>query len=85
METIIKEILEENECLIADGFDDAIIGFQQKDGDVIVVYSINKCIYSLMENDNMGYEEAEEFLHFNIINCYMGVKTPIFIKTYYNG
>tara|TARA_R110002051_G_scaffold300802_1_gene368338 strand:+ start:213 stop:470 length:258 start_codon:yes stop_codon:yes gene_type:complete len=85
MENTIKEILEENDCLTADGFDDAIIGFQQKDGHVMVVYSINKCIYSLMENDNMGYQEAEEFLHFNTINCYMGVKTPIFIKTYYNG
>ncbi len=85
MENIIKEILEENDCLIAHGFDDAIIGFQQKDGDVIVVYSINKCIYSLMERDKMGYQEAEEFLYFNTINCYMGVKTPIFIKTYYNG
>ena len=56
---MIKEILEENDCLIADGFDDAIIGFHQKDGEVIVVYSINKCIYSLMEDNKWGYQEAE--------------------------
>ena len=35
-----------------------------------------------MERDKMGYQEAEEFLYFNTINCYMGVKTPIFIETY---
>jgi len=81
---MIKEILEENDCLIADGFDDAIIGFHQKDGEVIVVYSINKCIYSLMEDNKWGYQEAEEFLYFNTINCYVGEKTPIFIDTYYN-
>ena len=85
MKNIIKDILEENECLTAHGFDDAIIGTCQRDGNVMVVYDIDKCVDSLMESDNMGYEEAEEFLHFNTIDFYMGVKTPIFIKTYYNG
>ena len=83
MEKIIKEVLLENECLTADGFDDAIIGTCiNKDGEVVAVYDINKCIDSLMNNDGMDYEEAEEFFYFNTINCYMGVKTPIFIETY---
>ena len=79
----IKEVLEENDCLIADGFDDAIIGTYQRDGEVIVVYDIDKCIDSLLR-DGMDYQEAEEFLYFNTINCYVGEKTPIFIDTYYN-
>lgn len=81
---MIKEILEENDCLIADGFDDAIIGTCQKDGEVIVVYDISKCIDSLVKDDGMEYQEAKEFLYFNTINCYVGEKTPIFIETYNN-
>ena len=80
---MIKEILEEHDCLIADGFDDAIIGTSQRDGEVIVVYDIGKCIDLLMR-DGMTYLEAEEFFYYNTINCYVGDKTPIFIETYNN-
>ena len=80
---MIKEILEEHDCLIADGFDDAIIGTCQRDGEVIVVYDIGKCIDSLLR-DGMDYQEAEEFFYYNTINCYVGEKTPIFIETYNN-
>jgi hypothetical protein len=83
MEIELKNALVENECLIADGFDDAIIGTCiNKDGEVVAVYDINKCIDSLVEKDKMDYQEAEEFFYYNTINCYMGVKTPIFIDTY---
>ena len=83
MEKIIKEVLVENECLIADGFDDAIIGTcLNREGEMVAVYSIEKCIDSLMNNDGMDYEQAEEFFYYNTINCYIGVKTPIFIETY---
>jgi len=80
----IKEVLEENDCVIADGFNDAIIGTCYRDGEVIVVYDINKCIDSLVKDDGMDYQEAEEFLYFNTINCYVGERTPIFIDTYNN-
>ncbi len=80
---MIKEILEENDCLIADGFDDAIIGTCQRDGEVIVVYDIDKCIDSLLR-DGMDYQEAKDFFYYNTINCYVGEKTPIFIDTYNN-
>ena len=83
MEKIIKEVLVENDCLIADGFDNAIIGtYLNREGEMVAVYSIEKCINSLMNNDGMDYEQAEEFFYYNTINCYMGVKTPIFIETY---
>ena len=80
---MIKEILEENDCLIADGFDDAIIGTCLNGGEVIVVYDIGKCIDLLMR-DGMTYLEAKEFFYYNTINCYVGERTPIFIETYNN-
>tara|TARA_R100000781_G_C3969455_1_gene89593 strand:- start:41 stop:292 length:252 start_codon:yes stop_codon:yes gene_type:complete len=77
----LKEELEENDCVVAHGFDDAIIGTCQRDGEVIAVYDISKCIDSLM-NDGMDYQEAEDFFYYNTINCYVGKRTPIFIDTY---
>ena len=78
---ILEEILEENDCVIANGFNDAIIGTCQRDGEVIVVYDIGKCI-DLLIRDGMDYQEAEEFFYYNTINCYIGKRTPIFIETY---
>jgi hypothetical protein len=79
----LETVLNENDCVIVHGFDDAVIGTcLNKDGEVVVVYDIGKCIDSLMEKDKMDYQEAEEFLYFNTINCYVGVRTPIFIDTY---
>ena len=43
------------ESLTADGFDDAIIGFDASGGNVI--YDYNKCLKIWMERDNMNYKE----------------------------
>lgn len=62
--------------LIADGYDDAIIGQTTKG---LVVYNIATIIELLMERDGMTEEEALEFFDFNIDGSYMGDQTPIFI------
>lgn len=62
--------------LIADGFDEAIIGQTTKG---LVVYNIATIIELLMERDGMTEEEALEFFDFNIDGSYMGEQTPIFI------
>lgn len=62
--------------LIADGYDDAIIGQTTKG---LVVYNIAAIIELLMERDGMTEEEALEFFDFNIDGSYMGDQTPIFI------
>jgi len=62
--------------LIADGFDDAIIGQTTKD---LVVYNVSTIIEILMERDEMTEEEALEFFDYNIDGSYMGEQTPIFI------
>ena len=53
-----------------------------REGEMVVVYSIEKCIDSLVKDDGMDYEEAREFLNYNTIGSYIGSKTPIFIHTY---
>jgi hypothetical protein len=74
----LETILELNECLLADGFNDAIIGISQCENPK-AVYSIKKCIDKLIERDGMSKDEAIEFFSFNVSGSYMGEKTPIFI------
>lgn len=72
-----REVLIENteeEILTADGFDDAILGYDEASGKVI--YSVSKCIEILMEDD-MTYEDAIEYFYFNVSGAYVGELTPI--------
>lgn len=74
---MLAEILEnysEEDFLIADGFDDAIIGVDLMT--MKLIYSVSKCISILMKEE-MTEEEAEEFFEFNVSGAYMGEQTPI--------
>jgi|TARA_R100000908_G_C3754606_1_gene148909 hypothetical protein len=74
LEGIIKNFPEE-EFLKADGFDNAIIGFEYST--MRLIYSKLKCVEALMLDDEMDYEEAMEYLEYNTFNAYVGEKTPI--------
>jgi transcriptional regulator with XRE-family HTH domain len=54
----------------------AIIGVSE---DGRVIYDYNLMIESLMQSDNMTYDEASEFIDYNTIRAlpYMGEKAPI--------
>ena len=67
------------EAVIADGLDDAIMGFCAASG--IVVYDYDKCLKIFMERDSMDYETAHEYMEFNVVGAYVGELTPIFIHT----
>ena len=71
------EELESNECLLADGFNDAVVGISYG-VDPKTVYSVHKIIDILME-EGMELEEAMEHFSYNIGGSYVGDKTPIFI------
>lgn len=73
----IEMLLSFNECLLADGFDEAIIGISQCNTPK-AVYDTKKCIEILIERDKMSEEEAVEFFQHNVVGSYMGEKTPIF-------
>jgi hypothetical protein len=68
----------EEELLIANGFDKAMLGITK---DNIAVYSVDKAIQVLHDRDGMDYEEALEFLEFNTIHAYVGENTPIWVYT----
>lgn len=69
----ILEWFSEDEFLIADGFNDAIIGVD--DTSMRLIYSVSKCI-DILKKD-MSEEDAVEFFEYNVKGAYMGDKTPI--------
>ena len=74
----LMEILEEEECLTADGFDDALVGCTYG-ANVVAVYDINKMIEILMAEGN-DYEDAVDFLDYNVVGAYLGEKTPLYVN-----
>lgn len=72
-EDLIERYHEET-FLLADGFDDAILGVDENS--MRVIYSVSKCINILMKD--MSREDAVEYFDFNMRSAYMGEKTPIY-------
>jgi len=69
-----------SDTLVADGFDEAIIGIGRQFNKNLVIYDEDKCIEILMERDGMTDEEAIEFFEFNVVGAYVGEYTPIFVR-----
>jgi hypothetical protein len=67
-----------------DGHDDAIIGpamVWAEDGNLrdVLVYDAEKIRETLMKRDGMSFEDAREFIEFNIEGAYMGPHTAIIV------
>lgn len=62
-------------------YDSAIIGYDENSGRI--VYDYEKMAEHLMDNDNMSYEEAIEFIDYNTVRAcpYMGDKAPIILRS----
>ena len=74
----VKDMLCEmdDSFLLADGFDDALIGYVTIANNSSVLYNRTKVIEILMRE--MDQEEAEEYFEYNVQGAYMGDKTPAF-------
>jgi hypothetical protein len=80
---MLEEILEnypDETFLKADGFDEAIIGLDEKSGRLI--YSTTKCLEILVKDEEMTMEEAIEHFYYNVSGAYFGEQTPIFCTEY---
>jgi len=66
--------------LLADGYDDCILGVVYDFGRLPrVAYDRGKMIEKLTAD--MSWEEAEEYFEFNIAGAYVGERTPVFVDT----
>jgi len=79
---MLNQLIEnysDEELLIADGFDLAIIGID--DESMRIIYSMKKCIEILTES--MNEEEALEYFYYNVKGSYVGERTPIWCMDYF--
>jgi hypothetical protein len=76
---IIIERYQDEEILIADGFDEAVIGIDTKS--MRLIYSYKKCIHILM--NNMSHADAVEYMDYNVLDAYVGEKTPIWCYDFF--
>lgn len=72
IDNIIEQYQDET-FLKADGFDEAIIGVEERQ--MRLVYSVKKCIQILCRD--MSEEDALEHFSYNVSGAYVGDKTPI--------
>ena len=65
---------------IWDGYDDCIIGVGTRCGMTdVFIYDKHKMITKLVRKDDMTYDEALEFINFNIAGAFIGEDTPILV------
>ena len=65
---------------IWDGYDDCIIGVGTRCGMTdVFIYDKHKMITKLVRRDDMTYDEALEFIDFNIAAAFIGEDTPILV------
>jgi hypothetical protein len=74
----ILEVYQDEELLMVDGFDEAVIGVEALK--MRLVYDINKMRTILVERDEMTFEEAMDFLDHNVLGSYVGEQTPIYVE-----
>lgn len=81
----IREYLDEyadgteEELLLADGFEDAILGLVEGCGrPTVVCYDYDLCVECLMRQ-GMDEDDAHEWMSFNTMGAYMGKGTPMFL------
>jgi formylmethanofuran dehydrogenase subunit E len=74
----LMEVLAEEECLTADGFDAALVGCTYGTN-VVAVYDIQRMIEVLV-NEGMDHDDAVEFLEYNVVSAYLGEKTPLYVN-----
>jgi hypothetical protein len=66
---------------IWDDYDDCIIGVGTRSGMLdVFIYDKYRMITKLVKRDDMSYDEAREFIDFNIAGAYIGEDTPILVN-----
>jgi hypothetical protein len=84
MKTLIQETIEahladDEEIVLADGFEKAFVGIARQFGKPFAVYDRGLCLAALTEQE-MSPEEAEEYMAYNTEGAWVGENTPAFLE-----
>lgn len=79
----VRQILAEidPDIVLADGFDQALLGLIDTHAGLVAVYSRSRCLDVLQSEHSMTWEEAEEYFSFNVESAYVGERTPRYLST----
>jgi len=81
--TTVHEVTgEEVECWVAEGLDDALMGYGEQAGQTVAVYDYDKCLKIFMTRDGMDREEAAEQMHYTVAGTSLPGKTPVFLERF---
>jgi len=87
----VRDVLSEldENVLLMDGFDDAVIGVGKRiNCPLLAIYDYNKMVDICVSRDGMDHEEAMEYIEYNCIGAWVGKGTPIImnsIESLYSG
>lgn len=79
-ELLARDYDHDDELLVADGFDAAIIAVSEGVMEPVVCYNYDKCVEILITRDGMTEEDALEHMSFNVTGAYVGPRTPLFLR-----
>lgn len=69
------------DALLADGLEDAYIGYTvNQHHKHVAVYDVDLCASVIARKDGMGFDSAWEYLEFNTLSAFVGDDGPIFVK-----
>ena len=78
----IKSVLEDEnpEALLAEGFEAALVGVVRRCGQpTLAAYSYARALEVLMMRDGMEYDDAVEWMEFNVVGAWLGPHTPAWL------
>lgn len=77
---LIDECVED--AILFDDLDDAIVGVAGRFGQPdVVAYDWHRCVDIIQgQLEGCTYEEAVEYLEFNVCGAYVGETTPVFMR-----
>jgi hypothetical protein len=77
---------QDEEAVIYDGLDGAVVGIGHRCGQPpVVVYDYDRIVKVLVERDLITPEEATEWIDHNIIGGWIGDRTPIVMQRMYRA
>lgn len=79
--TTVRDLMANlnEEMILWDGLDDAIVSYTEGEDGFVAVYSYNKCVEIFTKRDGMTDEEAREWVDFNITGCHPGKCAPLMV------
>lgn len=69
------------ETLLADGFDEALIGIVRQFSRHLALYDYRACV-RILQSQGMTEEDAVEYMEFNVLGGWVGTHTPLFVDYY---